>query len=70
MKYLIVILILTGCSVTDAYTTAKQVNDDTFKISVDRFCGELAYLAANRLLSDAEKVLRGEFCVIYRARKD
>jgi hypothetical protein len=69
VKYLL-ILLLPGClSTTDIYTTTKQINDDSFKVATDRFCGDMAFLAANRQLSDAEIILRHEFCELYRARK-
>lgn len=58
-----------GCSAVDVYTTAKNINDDTFKTAANRFCGETAFLAANRYLTDAEIVKRYEFCDLYRARK-
>ena len=62
---------LSGCiTTTDVYTSIRTVNDDTFKTATARFCGELAYLAANRQLSDAEIIARYEFCGLYRARKD
>jgi hypothetical protein len=73
MKYLILIIvaIISGCiTTTDVYTSIRTVNDDTFKAATKKFCGELAHLAANRQLSDAEIVARYEFCGLYRARKD
>lgn len=68
IKYLLMAVILTGCTMDDAYETAKDINDDTFVAATARFCGATASLAANRHLSDAEIVMRHEFCSAYRAR--
>jgi hypothetical protein len=69
IKYLLMAFMLSGCTLDDAYETAKDINDDTFISAVARFCGPTASLAANRHLSDAEIVMRYEFCSSYRARK-
>lgn len=68
IRYVLIAFALSGCTLDDAYETAKNVNNETFISATDRFCGATASFAANRHLSDAEIVMRHEFCVAYRAR--
>ena len=59
---LVVSAALSGCQSTDVYTTAKELNDSTFTLGMNRVCGVTASLAASRKLSTDAQQYRTVLC--------
>ena len=54
-----------GCqstSMEEVYNTAKELNDTTFELGMDRVCGITASLAASRKLSPIAQQYRTVLC--------
>lgn len=70
IKILLILLsvALAACGISDAYTEAKNINDNTFSAAMMRICGPTAFLAASRQLPPEEQEARTILCAKYDAR--